>query len=219
MHGFLTILLLLSRQSPLLKHRTPRADERRLSAVGAGGDFHRWRDEIPNSKGGTLMYRKLLAAAVASTALVAAPAFAQHGPGGGHGPGPAGGLGTNVGGHVGLGSMGGPGTNVGVDTRAQARVNSQGPAHASPTGIAHANINSVLKGGAVVGGPLTGLTTGMTVNFNGNAVGTVQRIVTSNDGTVRRVLVTTTDGRMVSLSPSTLALSGGVLTTTRFRHH
>lgn len=94
---------------------------------------------------------------------------------------------------------------------------SQGPMHASATGIAHANAHSVLSGGSTSGGTLTGLTTGMAVQFNGNTVGTVSRVVTSADGTVRRVLVTGTDGRTHSLSPTDLTLSGGVLTTTTFR--
>jgi hypothetical protein len=94
---------------------------------------------------------------------------------------------------------------------------SQGPAHASATGIAHANSHSVLAGGTVTGGSLAGLTTGTAVQFNGNTVGTVSRIVTSADGTVRRVLVTGTNGQTYSLSPTTLTFSGGVLTTTSFR--
>ena len=94
---------------------------------------------------------------------------------------------------------------------------SQGPAHASATGIAHANSHSVLAGGTVTGGSLAGLTLGTAVQMNGNTIGTVQRIVTSNDGNVRRVLVTGTDGRMISLSPSNLTFSGGVLTTTTLR--
>jgi len=109
---------------------------------------------------------------------------------------------------------------LGTDTtgsRVTGRVNSQGALHASPTGIAHASANSVLKGSTVVSGLLTGLAAGMPVSFNGNTVGTVNRIVTSNDGTVRRVLVTGTDGRTYSLSPTTLSLSGGILTTTTFR--
>lgn len=102
-------------------------------------------------------------------------------------------------------------------TAGQGRVNSQGPLHASATGIAHASSNSVLNVGPVTMGALAGLASGATVQFNGNAVGTVQRVITSSDGTVRRVLVTDTNGRTVSLSPDTLSYSGGVLTTTSFR--
>lgn len=95
---------------------------------------------------------------------------------------------------------------------------SQGPLHASATGIAHANSHSVLAGGGtVVSGPLAGLSAGTAVMFNGNTVGTVRQVISSSDGTVRRVLVTATNGRTVSLSPTTLTFSGGVLTTTTFR--
>jgi hypothetical protein len=110
------------------------------------------------------------------------------------------------------------GINGGVAARTNPATGvSQGPVHASATGVAHANQHSVLAGGSVTGGALTGLTTGTAVQFNGSTVGTVSRIMTSSDGTVRRVLVTTTDGRTVSLSPRDLSVSGGVLTATTFR--
>ena len=160
------------------------------------------------------MFRNVLTAAFASAAFAAAPALAQ--PGGGHG-GPPGG---HPGGGPPMTHPGGGPTGSGLpDAAMQGRMNSMGPEYASPTGIAHANENSVLKGATTVSGPLTGLTTGMTVNFDGSAVGTVSRIVASNDGTIRRVLVTDMNGRTVSLSPNSLALEGGVLTTTRFRGH
>lgn len=182
------------------------------------------------------MFRTLIRAALASTALAAAPVLAAPGgiagapvglPGGGAGANVGVGAGSNMG--VGLGSMNpnaGAGVGLGaqgtlnspaLDAHTQGRLNSQGSLHASPTGIAHASVNSVLKNNVVVSGPLTGLTSGMTVNFNGAAVGTVQRVIASSDGTVRRVMVVGTNGRLVSLSPTTLTLSGGVLTTTSFR--
>jgi sporulation protein YlmC with PRC-barrel domain len=97
-----------------------------------------------------------------------------------------------------------------------ARLNSQGLMHASPTGIAHANSRSVLAGGTVVSGSLAGLTTGLTVNTSsGTTLGQVSQIVTGSDGSVRLVIVTSPTGRMVRLSPTTLSISGGVVTTTQ----
>jgi hypothetical protein len=109
------------------------------------------------------------------------------------------------------------GLNGGVDhmdgsTQSQARLNSQGPAHASATGIAHANQHSVLAG-ATVGTPLTGVSSGMALMQNGTQVGTVQRVVTNGQGMIVRVLVTGTNGRTYSLSPSNLSLTGGTLST------
>lgn len=104
----------------------------------------------------------------------------------------------------------------GINGSSQARVNSQGPLHASPTGIAHANAHSVLASGAVVSGSLAGLTTGLTVNTSGGTtLGTVSQIVTDSGGNVRLVIVTSPNGQTYRLSPTTLSLSGGVVTTTQ----
>jgi hypothetical protein len=126
--------------------------------------------------------------------------------------GNAGGLG---GGGLGAGGLGGPGgmSDIGAFTREQARQNSQGPLHASPTGIANANENSVLAG-TTGGRPLTGISTGMQVMKDGTQVGTVTRVVTNNQGIIVRVLIQGTNGRTYSLSPSSLSLTGGILTTT-----
>lgn len=98
----------------------------------------------------------------------------------------------------------------------QARLNSQGLMHASPTGIAHASSRSVLAGRTVVSGSLAGLTTGMTVNTSGGTtLGRVSQIVTGANGSVRLVIVTSSTGRMLRLFPTTLSLSGGVVTTTQ----
>lgn len=195
------------------------------------------------------MIRNIFTAAVATT-LAATPALGQ--PGGARGSGavnanPNAGANANVN----VNTMGAPSS-----TALDARVNSRGPANASPTGIenAHpnsvlktntttgngpttvrgmgkaqaranasptgienANPNSVLKDNTVIAGPLTGLTEGAQVQFDGTTVGSVQRIVTSSDGTVRRVLVIGTDGRIRSLSPDDLTLDGTILITTEFR--
>ena len=104
----------------------------------------------------------------------------------------------------------------GVNGSSQARLNSQGPLHASPTGIAHANAHSVLASGAVVSGSLAGLTTGLTVNTSGGTtLGTVSQIVTDSGGNIRLVIVTSPNGQTYRLSPTTLSLSGGVVTTTQ----
>jgi len=106
--------------------------------------------------------------------------------------------------------------STGFAMRAQARANSQGPLHASATGIAHANQNSVLAG-ASTSTRLTGVTSGMAVLQNGTQIGTVQRVVTNGQGLIVRVLVRGASGRIFSLSPTQLSLSGGMLTTTGIR--
>jgi hypothetical protein len=116
-------------------------------------------------------------------------------------------------GHPGGMSAGGM-SDIGVQTRDAARVNSQGPVHASPMGIARANSNSVLAGTSS-GTTLTGLTTGMPLMRNGTQVGSVTRVLTNGQGVITRVLVQGTNGRIYSLSPRSLSLIGGILTTTR----
>jgi hypothetical protein len=98
----------------------------------------------------------------------------------------------------------------------QGRVNSQGLAHASATGIAHASAHSVLAGGAVVSTALPGLATGITVSTSGGTtLGTISRIVTGTDGTIRQVIVTSPTGQTYRLAPSSLSISGSVVTTTQ----
>jgi sporulation protein YlmC with PRC-barrel domain len=104
----------------------------------------------------------------------------------------------------------------GINGSSQARMNSQGPLHASPTGIAHANFHSVLAGGMVVSGSLTGLSTGQPVNTStGTTLGTVSQIVTDSSGNIRLVIVTSSTGQTYRLAPTSLTLSGGVVTTTQ----
>jgi hypothetical protein len=154
------------------------------------------------------MLRKTLLTAMAGTALVCAGAVAAK-PGGGNG-------------HAMGGSMGhGPVAHAPVVHSTAGRVKSQGLYHASASGVLHANSHSVLKGTVVVGGPIAGLTNGMTVvDVNGNTVGTVKRINTASGGRVVNVLVkSSTSARTIPLSPSTLSVSGGVATTTSLRRH
>jgi len=161
------------------------------------------------------MSRKFLGAAgVASAIIIAGPAFAQAHGGHSGGPPPS------------AGSMGhGPGMSMPSQTmptmpntgsmNSQAIEHSQGPANASPTGISHANENSVLARGSVSGTSLTGLTTGLTVqNSSGTSIGTVSQVITGSDGSIRAVVVTGTDGKTYRLAPSTLSISGNIVTTT-----
>jgi hypothetical protein len=181
------------------------------------------------------MFRKSILCALAGAAMIPAAAMAH--PGGGGGPGGMGaaggmgGMGMNAGG-LGIGGpmrmgagMGGPGNSglggmndVGVGARDDFRMNSEGPAHASATGIAHANQNSVLAGTSstttVTRGALTGLTSGTTIFSNGTAVGTVQQIRTSGQGSVAVVMVKGTNGGFFVVPANMLTFSGGTLSTT-----
>jgi hypothetical protein len=106
-------------------------------------------------------------------------------------------------------------TGTSYNTNSPAVQNSQGPANASPTGISHANQNSVLARGAVSASTLQGLNTGMTVNnSSGTAVGTVTRIITGPNNTIRGVVVRSSSGQTFTLAPSTLSISGNIVTTT-----
>ena len=175
------------------------------------------------------MYGRVILFALASAAMISAPAMAQRGGGGGGGPpsgmggpGNAGGFGGPGGlgqGGLGNGGLGNAGLgDIGPSMRDQARSNSQGPAHASATGIANANENSVLAGTTatktVRNGALTGLTTGATLFSNGTAVGTVQQIRTTGNGSVAVVIVKGTNGGLYAVPANKLTFSGGMLSTT-----
>jgi hypothetical protein len=104
---------------------------------------------------------------------------------------------------------------VSSSTNSQATTHRQGPANASPTGIAHASSDSVLARGAVASSTLPGLTTGLVVrNSGGTQVGTVTRVITGPNNTVRAVVVTSTSGKTYTLAPSSLSISGNIVTTT-----
>lgn len=93
--------------------------------------------------------------------------------------------------------------------------NSQGLAHASPNGIAHASPNSVLARGSVSSATLPGLTTGLSVqNSTGASIGTVSRVITGTDGSIRAVVVTSPTGRTYTLAANSLTISGNLVTTT-----
>lgn len=97
----------------------------------------------------------------------------------------------------------------------QATTRSQGPANASPTGIANASDNSVLARGAVAASQLQGLNTGLTVKTSGGVtLGTVTQVITGPNDTIRAIVVTSADGQTYTLQANTLSLSGGMVTTT-----
>jgi hypothetical protein len=175
------------------------------------------------------MFRRTLSAAGAAAAIViAGPAFGQ-GHGGGHGPssmpGPAAGplsqqpttTSTMPATTSPTTTTTSPTTTSGTSfsPNSQAVTHSQGPSHASPTGIAHASPNSVLSRGAVSSTTLPGLTSGLTVqNSTGTTIGTVSQVITGSDGSIRAVVVTSPTGQTFRLAPTTLSISGGVVTTT-----
>jgi hypothetical protein len=173
------------------------------------------------------MIRKIFTATIAAGALaIAGPAIAGpgHGGGGGHGGGVGASGSMGGGGHGGgvgaSGTMGGGGSlggglNAHVNAGSAATLNSQGLLNASPTGIAHANPNSVLARGAVSGTSLPGLMNGLTVmNSAGTTLGTVSQVVTDSSGNIRLVIVTSPTGQTLRLAPSTLSISNNVVTTT-----
>ena len=180
------------------------------------------------------MRRKLILTALASAAILCGgQALAQHGGGpgggggGGHGGGPGGGAGGmggigngggfGPGGAGGMGNAGGMNGDFGASMRDQARANSQGPANASATGIAHANENSVLAGttgtNRVTSGALSGVTTGMPVYSNGTLVGTVQQIRMAGNGSVALVLVKGANGGIFPVPANKLSFASGTLST------
>jgi hypothetical protein len=130
------------------------------------------------------------------------------------GAGVSGGMGAGVNG----GAMGTEGPSTGIETRTDARINSQGPSHASERALDRANQNSVLSGGTTTTASLSDLRTGLTVkDSSGATLGTISRINRSAGGTVRNVLVRTASGkrRTISLAPDSLSFDGSVVTTTR----
>lgn len=154
-----------------------------------------------------MFHKSLMAAAACAAIVVAGPAVAQRHGGGQGGPRVGAGAGATVRGP----SMTMPSANV----NSQATLNSQGPANASINGISHASSNSVLARGAVSSSTLPGLKAGLTVNNStGTSIGTVSQVVTGTDGSIRAVVVTSPTGRTIRLAPSTLSISGNVVTTT-----
>ena len=108
----------------------------------------------------------------------------------------------------------GASANVGLSQSGSARINREGPANASATGVANANEHAGLSSATTA--DLTGLSTGLTVKDSAGAtIGTVTKVEKSRDGVIHNVLVASADGkRTIRLAPSSLSVSGDVVTTT-----
>ncbi len=177
---------------------------------------------------------------IAAPAL-AGPGGGGGGHGGGGGLGVHGGLGAGFGPSMGMPSNAGANARVNsrgalyasprgiahsnlrssLHARSTASVSTRGAhsqslMHASLTAISRANGHSALARSSVATTALPGLASGLTVKGNGGAtIGTVSQIVTGrSDGRIRLVLATSSSGRTIRLAPSTLSISGGVVTTT-----
>ncbi|HEV2818534.1 MAG TPA: hypothetical protein VGW40_15080 [Allosphingosinicella sp.] len=158
--------------------------------------------------------RTILLTLAGATLIAGGQALAQ-GRGGGHG----GGHGGDHGGASAHGSLGAQ-MGRGLDVRTDARVHSQGPAHASDRAIERADDSSVLHG--TVRPPrtdLSALRAGLTVRTSGGTtLGTIRRVNRGADGSVRSVLIASANGhRTIPVRPGTLSISGDVVTTTQVR--
>jgi hypothetical protein len=136
-----------------------------------------------------------------------------------------GGLGGGVGGGIGAaGHIGGADVGAAGSFGDASRINSQGSVNASDTARAHANAHSAVfdQPTNVTTGALAGLSTGMTVkDSSGTTVGRVSKILRSDDGTVRNVLVASASDpkHTIRLAPASLSIAGGVVTTTTATTH
>lgn len=165
------------------------------------------------------------AASFIVTSLTALALASGAAAGGGHGGGGGGGLGGGMGGGFGAGGrFGGSGLSAGGSFGEASRINSQGSLHASSIAKGHADDeHSAIfdQPTAVTSGALAGLSRGMTVkDQSGVTVGTVSKILRSDNGVVR-VLVASSGGsrRTLSFAPSSLSISRGVVTTSRTSIH
>lgn len=162
------------------------------------------------------MFRNtLMKTAVGAAMVIAEPALAQpHGARSG-GPAASANANANANANVRARAEAPANINTSANIHSNATLNSEGPAHASVNGIANASSNSVLARGAVSATALPGLTTGVSVqNSAGASVGTVSKVVTGSDGSIRAVIVTSPTGQTFRLPPSSLTISGSIATTT-----
>lgn len=98
-------------------------------------------------------------------------------------------------------------------SRLEGELGSEGLLHASPRGISRANPNSVLARGALPSSLFPGLTTGLTVEASSGAtLGTVTRVLTTGNGMIAGVIVTSPNGQTYRLPASSLSVSGNVVT-------
>jgi hypothetical protein len=97
-------------------------------------------------------------------------------------------------------------------------VKSQGIAHASVNGLAHASPHSALNGAGIT--TFTGLSTGMTVNNSvGTSIGNVSGIVLNRSGAVAGVQVALNGGGTALIPAPSLAFDGSVVTTSWVPKH
>lgn len=125
-------------------------------------------------------------------------------------------------GQIRVGGQGGVGVGVGlprvetprIDTRVETRTRVESPVEADVRTRTRAQADGDAR--LVLPDHLVGLRTGLVVrNRAGVRIGTVSRILTSADGSVRSVLVARARGRgHLRLAPETLHVGGGVVTTT-----
>jgi hypothetical protein len=175
------------------------------------------------------MFKILIALGGGAAMAIAGPAFGQArgGAAGMHSQGPANASPTGIG-HASpnsvlnrdtttgtTGSLMGDQTQPRYNPNSPAAERSRGPQNASPNGMMHANENSVLARGAVSATQLQGLNTGLTVqDSTGATVGTVSQVITGPNNTIRGVVVTSPTGQTFRLAPTSLTVSGSVVTTT-----
>jgi hypothetical protein len=124
------------------------------------------------------------------------------------------------------------GANASSTAAANANANSAvagaAPPKASATGVANANPNSAAAtgstgaNGAVVAGAgalgasaVAGIATGQTVKgSDGTALGTVSQVIKAQDGSISKVIVTSSSGRSFPVAASKLSVSGGAVIVT-----
>jgi hypothetical protein len=104
--------------------------------------------------------------------------------------------------------------SVGTTTNGTARTTTTNSTRLSTGGRANAGVSTGTSTGFRSNSTLTGLTSGMNVvDSTGATVGTITRIDTKGNGSIRDVQVTLTNGQVITLAPSSLSLANGVLTT------
>ncbi len=97
-------------------------------------------------------------------------------------------------------------------------VKSQGIAHASVNGLAHASPNSALNGAGIT--TFTGLVAGMPVNNSaGTGIGTVSGIVLNRSGAVVGIRVALNGGGTALIPAPSLGFDGAVVTTSWVPKH
>jgi hypothetical protein len=108
-----------------------------------------------------------------------------------------------------------PASTTGAPTSSTQVNPHHGSMKTSPTGAASATENAGPTS-ATAPADLSGLKTGLTVkDSTGATIGTVSKVQKTKAGKVRTVMVSSADGkRTMHLAPSTLSVSGDVVTTT-----